>query len=72
MQMWDRVGMETAVDNAVDHSFTPECAKMLCDIGFRTHLDVFCRAFLGDPPARVEPMAVRLQLVCAGEAPTRT
>ena len=28
---------------------------------FRTHLDVFRRALLSDPPARVEPMTVRLQ-----------
>ena len=34
---------------------------MLRDIGFRTHLDVFRRALLDDPPARVEPMTVRLQ-----------
>ena len=31
---------------------------MLRDIVFRTHLDVFRRALLGDPPARVEPMTV--------------
>ena len=35
--------------------------KMLSDIVFRTHLDVFRRALLGDPPPRVEPMTVRLQ-----------
>ena len=37
---------------------------MLCDIvlhGFRTRLDVFRRALLGDPPAHMEPMTVRLQ-----------
>ena len=34
---------------------------MLRDIVFRAHLDVFRRALLGDPPARVEPMTVRLQ-----------
>ena len=34
---------------------------MLRDIVFYAHLDVFCRALLGDPPARVEPMTVRLQ-----------
>ena len=63
VEMWDRLGvLETAVDNAVDHGYTPECAKMLCDIVFRTHLDVFRRALLGDPPARVESLAVRLQL----------
>ena len=60
--MEDRVGgLETAVDNAVDHGLPPECAKMLRDIVFRTHLDVFCRALLDDPPVRVEPMTLRLQ-----------
>ena len=34
---------------------------MLRDIVFRTRLNVFRRALLGDPPARVEPMTVRLQ-----------
>ena len=34
---------------------------MLRGIVFRTHLVIFRRALLGDPPARVEPMAVRLQ-----------
>ena len=34
---------------------------MLRDVVFRTHLDAFRRALLGDPPARVEPMTVRLQ-----------
>ena len=34
---------------------------MLRDIVFRTHLDAFRRALLGDPPPRVEPMIVRLQ-----------
>ena len=34
---------------------------MLRDIVFRTNLDVFRRALLGDPPARVEPMTLRLQ-----------
>ena len=51
----------TAVDDAVDHDLPPECAKMLRDIVFRTHLDVSCRALLGDPPACVEPMTVQLQ-----------
>ena len=63
VEMPDREGvLETAVDNSVDHDSPPECAKIVRDIGFRTHLHVFRRAFLGDPPARVEPMAVRLQL----------
>ena len=61
-EMQDRVGaLETAVDDVVDHGLPPECAKMLRDIVFYAHLDVFCRALLGDPPARVEPMTVRLQ-----------
>ena len=34
---------------------------MLRDIVFRAHLDVFRRALLCNPPARVEPMMVRLQ-----------
>ena len=34
---------------------------MLRDIVFITHLDIFRRALFGDPPARVEPMTVRLQ-----------
>ena len=56
----DRVSaLETAVDDAVDHGLPPECAKMLRDIAFRTHLGVFRRVLLGDPPARVEP-TVRL------------
>ena len=46
----NRVGvLETAVDNAVDHSSSPECAKMLRYIVFRTHLDVSCRALPGNP-----------------------
>ena len=60
--MQDRVcALVTAVDDAVAHSLPEECAKMLRDIIFRTHLDVFRRTLLGDPPARVEPMTVRLQ-----------
>ena len=60
-EMQDRVGaLETAVDDVVDHGLPPECAKILRDIVFRTHLDVFRWALLGGPPARVEPMTVRL------------
>ena len=60
--MQDRVcALVTAVDDAVAHSLPEECAKMLRDIIFRTHLDVFRRTLLGDPPARVEPMTVRIQ-----------
>ena len=45
VEMNDLVGaLETAVDDAVDHVLPPECAKMLPDIVFRTHLDVFYRA----------------------------
>ena len=59
VEMRDRAGvLETAVDNAVDHAPPPECAKMLRDIAFRTHLDVLCRALWGDPPARKKPVAV--------------
>ena len=62
MEMQDRVvALETAVNDVVDHGLPPECAKMLRDIVFRTHLYVFRRALLDDPPARVEPMTVRLQ-----------
>ena len=69
VEMQDCVGVsETEVDDAVDHGFPPECAKTLHDVVFRTHLDVFRRAFSGDPPARVEPMAMRLQQN-AGMAP---
>ena len=60
VEMRDRAGvLETAVDNAVDHGSPPECAKMLPDIVFRTHLDVLCRALSGDPPVRKKPRAVR-------------
>ena len=39
VEVKDRAGaLETAVDDAVDHGLPPECAKMLRDIGFRTHL----------------------------------
>ena len=62
VEMQDRViTLETAVDDAVDHGLTPECAQMLRDIGFCTHFDLFRRAVSGDPPARVEPITVRLQ-----------
>ena len=62
MEMQGRVGaLETAVDDADYHGLPPECAKMAHDIIFRTHLDVFRWALLGDPPTLVEPMTVRLQ-----------
>ena len=58
--MRDRAGvLKTAVDNAVDHGSPPECAKMLRDIVFRTHLEVLCRALSGDPHARRKPGAIR-------------
>ena len=45
VEMQDHVGaLETAVDDAVDHGLPLEGAKMLRDIVFRTHLDVFRRA----------------------------
>ena len=53
--------LEIAVNNADGHGFPPEYAKVLRDIVFRAHLDVFRGAFLGDPPARAGPMTVRLQ-----------
>ena len=63
VEMRDRAGvLETAVDNAVDHGSPPECAKVLCDIVFRTHFQVLCRALLGDPPKRKKPVAVRFHL----------
>ena len=59
-EMQNCVGaLETVVDDAVDHGLPSECAKMLRDIVFRTHLDVFRRGLLGDPPARVKPLTVR-------------
>ena len=51
--------LEPAVDNAVDHRFPPECAKMLRYIVFCTHLDVLCLALSGDPHARKKPGAFR-------------
>ena len=60
VEMRDRVGvLETAVDKAVDHGSQLEWAKMLRDIVVRTHLDVLCRALLGNLPARKKPVAVR-------------
>ena len=61
VEIEDRVGaLDTTVDDTVDHGLPPECAKMLRDIVLRTHLDAFCRALLGGPPARVEPIIVRV------------
>lgn len=37
------VVLDTAVDDAVDDSFPPECANMLRDFVFGTNLDVFRR-----------------------------
>ena len=51
----------TAVDDAVDHELPPESAKVMRNIVVRTHLDVYRRELLGDPPARVEPVPVWLQ-----------
>ena len=49
VEMRDGAGvLETAVDNAVDHSSPTEGAKMLRDIVFRTHLDGLCPAVSGD------------------------
>ena len=42
VEIQDRVGaLGTAVDDAVDHEIPPECAKMMRDIVFRTHLGAF-------------------------------
>ena len=76
VEMRSPVGvLETAINNAVDHAFPPECAKMLRHIGFARTLTYFRRAGLGGPPARVEPMAVRLhpgaRVVRAKPAPER-
>ena len=61
VEMQDGVdSLGTAVDDAHDHESPLKCAKMLRDIVFRTHLDVFRPALLGDLPARLEPMTVRL------------
>ena len=61
-EMHGRVGeLATAVDDAVDLGLPPECAKMLRDTGICAHVDVFRRALLDDPPARVEIMAVRIR-----------
>ena len=51
--------LETVDHNAVDHASPPDCAKVLRDIVFRTHLDVPYQALPGDPPARKKPGAVR-------------
>ena len=62
VEMEDRVGtLQTAVHDVVGHGFLPECAEVLRDIVFRTHLDISFWALFGDPLARVEPMTVRLQ-----------
>ena len=59
VEMRGRVGvLELAIDNAVDHGSTLECAKMLRDIVFGRHLDVLCQALSGDTPARKKPVAV--------------
>ena len=54
MEMRERMGLlKTAVDNdAVDNGSPPECAKMLRDLVFRTHLNLLWWALFGDPPAR--------------------
>ena len=69
MEMREGVGvLETAGDNAVDHGSPPECAKILLDIVFCTHLDVLCRALLGDPPARKKSGFIQVQGWC-GRSP---
>ena len=62
VEIRDGVGaLGTAVDDAVDHELPPESAKVMRNIVVRTHLDVYRRELLGDPPARVEPVPVWLQ-----------
>ena len=62
VKMRDRAGeLKMAVDNAVDHGSPPECARILRDIDFCTHLDVFCRSLSGDPPAHKKPGVVRFR-----------
>ena len=59
VEIRDGVGaLGTAVDDAVDHELPPESAKVMRNIVVRTHLEVYRRELLGDPPARVEPVPV--------------
>ena len=53
--------LETLVDVVVSHGVSPASAKMLPDIVFSTHIDVFRRELFGDTSGGVEPMTVRIQ-----------
>lgn len=59
VEMHDRVSsLETAVEYAVDHGLRPECAKMLRNIVFQTHHDVFRQA--SHPTVALQPRVPEL------------
>lgn len=48
-EMQDRVGeLEKAMDDAVNYGLPLGCTETLRKVGFRTHLDVICRALFID------------------------
>ena len=51
---------EVLIDDAFDHGFPPECAKMSRDRVFRKRHELFRLAIQHDPSARVEQMVVWL------------
>ena len=58
----DRVGVfEAFINDAVDHDFSAECAKILRDIVCRKLHEVLCHSIQGYPLALVENMIVSLQ-----------
>ena len=62
MTLHDGVGvLEVLIDDAVDHGFPAECAKMLRDMVRRKKHEVFRPAIRYDPRKRVEHMIVWLQ-----------
>ena len=62
MSLHDRVGVfEMLIDDAVDHGFPAECAKILRNIACRKQDKVFRLAIQHDPPARLKHMIVWLQ-----------
>ena len=62
MSLHDRVGVfEMLIDDAVDHGFPAECAKILRNIACRKQHNVFRLAIQHDPPARLKHMIVWLQ-----------
>lgn len=61
VEMQDHVSrLETAFESSVDCNTPRGCAKVLRDIVFRVHFNMFRRAFLGNPSARNKPVTVRL------------